>query len=520
MSTNNGCNHSVSKFPPICCVHNGESRPLLGHHNHDSHYQQPPQAPQEPMLPPYPAQEYRVDMTNEKAAGQHNGYLPMYSAAPVEGRRKCKNECRNKKKSRFCKKLFAILLLIWVYHNYVQPRFFPHTRDSVSVGDDDSSSNPDIIFGDGYHDVCKDHAVDWEGPSSFTTSAKNFKLKTGKGNLGSHVKIVKGDVSQPTLQLSGLVTPTGEEDVKKKDEFEIVVQGVHLEISESEDLFEAFLWFEDRWVDEDDNHSHGRYRACARFEIEIIVPESFTEYGSVTVEGGVIVIDASEELSDVSFELFKVKSAVGHFVSRGLILADQFRAWVNTGKVEVAAVQSGAVLQGPLDVEVKVSTGHVFFGVKTTPVSSKSLTSSSEHHVEIASSTGAVKVDVSPADGKSSKDASLVDLNLSTSSKTGSVQQTITLENDQALYLRTSVNTGSVKTQVSDNFLGHFSLATQLGSTHVSENPFSESEIVYEKQTARAKEGNKHLKNKGENKNGHGSIDLKSSLGSVNLEFF
>jgi len=407
-----------------------------------------------------------------------------------------------------------------VYHNYIQPRLFPYSHDGLSHGDNDSSSNTDIIFGDGYHDVCKDHAVDWEGPSTFSTSAKNFKLKTGKGNLASQVKIIKGDVSEPTLRLSGKVTPTGEEEIKKQNTFEVVVQGVHLEISESKEEFDALLWFEDRWVDEDDSHSHGRYKACARFEIEIVVPESFTEYGSITVDGGVIVIDASEQLSDVSFKLFKVRSAVGHFISRGLILADQFRASVDTGKMEVAAVQSGAVLQGPLDIEAKVTTGHLYFGVKTAPVSSSSFIASAEHHVEVATITGEVKVEVSPATGKSSKDASVVDLNLSTSSKTGSVQQTITLENDQLLYLRSSVSTGSLKTQVSDNFLGHFTLETHLGSTLVNENPFSESEVVYEKRTPRIKEGNKHLENKGDNKDSRGSIDVKTSLGSVSLAFF
>ncbi|KAG0049270.1 hypothetical protein BGZ83_005911 [Gryganskiella cystojenkinii] len=513
------CDHSSSRFAPVCCVHNGEGRPLLGYHNPQ---RQGNAIPEQQQLPAYNEHEYRLNMTDEKNGGQQpssNGYLPMYSASTPETSHPCGKKCQKefRIKGSFCKKLFWLLAFFWVYAHYIQPRYFSSSLNNTV----ESDINKDIILDSDMHrDQCKDHAVDWEGPSSFTTSAKNFKLRTGKGNVYSWVKIVKGPVSEPTLRLNGKVTPANEDAIKKQDHYEVVVQGVHLEITESKDEFDALIWFEDRWVNDDDSGDHDhRYKACAIFNLEIVLPEDFTEYGSITVDGGIIFIESFEDISDVSFELFKVKSAVGHFIANGLILADQFRGLVEVGKIKIEGVQPGKILRGPLDVEARVTTGNLVLNAYTTLV--KDSSASYEHKIEATASTGSITLDVQPAKHDDAADnESIVDLSIKAITSTGSIVQSIGLANkEQVLNLRSKSSTGSVKAKVSDHFLGHFVVQTQLGSARVYENrDGSASEIVYEKQTAHIQEGEKRLK-RDQDESSHGSIDLRSSLGSAALSF-
>ncbi|KAF9292851.1 hypothetical protein BGZ74_000134 [Mortierella antarctica] len=475
------CSNSGSAFEPVCCVHtpegNPEARPLLGHHSH-SRSQQPVNT---------------TSTYNEKG-------LPT----PVQdGDRACK-AAKKKKNQKLIKKLAGLLLLGYIFFSYILPAYHDnhnshHHRGRhhviVDSNDMDNASSGDTIY---HGDECKTYAVEWDGPSVFSTTSERLHLSFGKGNLVSKVTVQTAAVNEPTLKLTAYVSPEDEDndgqdlslllvpDKKYTSNGKSVTKierlGLHIEIIDDEDLFDTQVWIDDRTAHTPAGHA---YRACARLEVLVLLPESYTRYKELHINGVVTDIRVNG-LDKIKFGSVGFNAEVGSVVATDTLSADEFTAVVKTGR-------------------------HAAVHAKTKPANAA-------HDVLVHSNTGSVQVTVSPSSSSSSSSSDKpADLNIHASSKVGSVRAVVSLESrHQVLRLDAGSNTGSVSAQVSDDFSGHLRVETKLGSTYVKEVSGSESKIEYQKQTGQVKEGVKRFQG-GESTEGH--VELRSSLGRVALEF-
>ncbi|KAG0367364.1 hypothetical protein BGX24_003269 [Mortierella sp. AD032] len=482
------CNHSDSgsQYPPVCCVHNTESQPLLGHHAHPQYQQQQ----QHPVPPP----EYCIDMNGGDSKGAY------YASAPAHHQH---NQCRK-------------FIYVPDHHNHGG-----RWNANDSKLDALASDSGNLSF-----DRCRDNAIAWDGPSTFTTEVKNFRLKIGQGNIASHVKISTGPVALPTLHILGEVSPyDDDEDDSKLNRKEIKPSaahdgkisidylGIHVAIIEEDNQFDAQVWYDNREVVDPRDKQH--YRACARLVLEIILPESFTQYGSISVDGPVVAIDAFG-LENVKFDRLHFGSSVGEISTHGRIQTDVLDAKSETGRIRADSV--GVATAGkPLDIQVTTSTGSVQVTAETTDVDAAE---ENPHKIHLDTNTGRIDLTVQPSTTtpSSSVDSKHGHLDISTIAKTGSIDSTITLASkDQILVLKSKTNTGSIRTHISDEFLGHFGLTTTWGSTRVEPAKGSESIFTYEKLNAREKIGTKTLQRGGDEFKG--SIEISTNTGSASLEF-
>lgn len=392
---------------------------------------------------------------------------------------------------------------------------FPHWN---AASGSTTANGLDLLSNDSNNlnfDHCRDNAIDWDGPSTFTTEVKNFRLKIGQGNIFSRVNISTGPVALPTLHILGEVSPY-EDDVKNNkpaashgEKINIDYLGLHLEIVELDNQFDAQVWYEKREVVDPRDKQH--YRACARLYFEVILPEAFTSYGSITIDGPVVVINA-QNLENVKFDRLHFGSTVGEISTRGHIQSDIFDAKSNTGRIRAEAVQV-ATAGKPLDIQVSSITGGVQLTAETTDVDASE---ENPHKIHVSTKTGRIELTVQPSTS-SIIDTKHGNLDISTTAVTGSIDTTIVLApQDQILTLTAKTNTGSIRNHISDAFLGHFSLSTKWGSTRVEPAKDSKSTITYEKLNAREKIGTKTL---GDAERVAGLIEVSTVTGSTNLEF-
>ncbi|KAF9135657.1 hypothetical protein BGW39_001537 [Mortierella sp. 14UC] len=500
------CNHcdSSSQYPPVCCVHNTESQPLLGHHAHSSQ-----QAP--------PPPEYCIDMNGGDSKGAY------YAPAPTHNHQcTCLHDNYSRSRKNKCARFLFFFVFFVLAYNFLNRMIFsdPHHHHE---GPWSANNELDALSNDSNnlnYDHCRDNAIDWDGPSTFTTEVKNFRLKIGQGNIFSRVNISTGPVALPTLHIIGEVSPYDNGSLNRKeikpsaahdDKIDIDYLGLHMEIVELDNQFDAQVWYDKREVvDPRDNQ---RYRACARLIFEIILPESFTQYGSISVDGPVVAINA-HGLENVKFDRLHFGSSVGAISTRGRIQTDVFDANSNTGRVSTEAVQV-ATAGKPLDIQITTTTGSVQVTAETTDVDAAE---ENPHKVHVTTNTGRIELTVQPSTSSFSIDAKHGNLDIQTHAKTGSIDATVLLASqDQILTLSSKTNTGSIRTHISDEFLGHFDISTKWGSTRVQPAKDSKSTIAYEKSNAREKVGTKVLDDQeGEVK---GLIEISTSTGSTSLEF-
>ncbi|KAF8982373.1 hypothetical protein BGZ46_001415 [Entomortierella lignicola] len=481
----NSCNNhnSTSTYPPFCCVHNGsENQPLLGHHTHQG--------------------DYRVDLSNEKSTAASAPYSETCSSSSWKSRR-----------SKFWARFLGFVFLGYVCYSIFHPDRHGHGHShDVGYGMDNDSqqSNDSTII----TTLCGKDTIEWDGPSIFQTNAENFNLRFGKGNINSQVEVYRGPVTQPTLRLSGRISPLEIKSAVKNTNgvstIEIEHLGLHIIIQETSDLFDVFIWYETRSVE-----GRGwKYSTCANLDLSIILPESYTSYNSISIDGGVASVHAYD-LDTISFKKLDFATNVGKVIADRDIFVDEFVTKIKTGKAEIESIQVSKESEKPLNVKVASSTGHIVLGVKTTPVNENE---EKHHSIDVSTNTGSIKVDVISGfpDGSSKKPGHV---DISTVSRTGSVNTNVELAPvDQRLYLNSSTNTGSVRASVSDSFLGHFKLETRTGAAVVSEAPNSESYISYEKQTRQIKAGVKALRG-GDDREYQSQIDLQTKTGRASIEF-
>ncbi|KAF9934270.1 hypothetical protein FBU30_002688 [Linnemannia zychae] len=428
-------------------------------------------------------------------------------------------------KQRRCTLLSIILITLFMYF-VVIPRFiFPRGPWFTSNNNDKSASsnslnsltNESNSFS---FDRCRDNAIEWDGPSSFTTEAKNFRLKIDKGNIYSRVNITTGPVTSPTLRITGEVTPLEQDSKVTKptalssahdEKIDIDYLGLHIVIVEEANQFDAQVWYDDRQATDPRDGEH--YRACARMFFEVILPESYAQYESITIDGPVVVIHA-QNLENVKFDRLHFSSSVGSISTHGRIQADIYDAKSNTGHINADNVQV-ATAGKPLDIHATSVTGSVQLTAESTAVATNE---EIFHKIHATTNTGQVEVTVRPAGSTiHSADSKPGDLDILTRAITGSVGTTVILASkDQTLSFKSSTITGSIRSYISDEFLGKFDVSTKWGSAHVQPVKDSKSTITYQKTNAREKVGTKTLDG---SEGTQGSIELKTSTGGSTLVF-
>jgi hypothetical protein len=413
--------------------------------------------------------------------------------------------------------LFSLFCSFFHKHKY-------HHSDGIHDSNSISNDPPKMI-----HDnsICMHRAVEWDGPNTFVTDAEHFRLKLG-AFFGSKLKIYSSNsVQQPTFFLHGRLSPmTGEgQEVERSVQGNVTRishLGLHIETVDINNVLEVTIWFEDRWVED----TPFRYRSCAELNLDLVLPESFTSYGSITLRGQVASVQLYD-LGNVAFESLDLETVVGEVVSHGDLRADLLNVKVETGKSELESVR---VAHGdgddddsqPLNVNVETTSGHIKLALVANFVNEDE---ARPHQVTATSVTGVSSVEIRSPTNEGKQPISLPegkkpgDLEVQTTAKTGSVRTVIHLYNeDQVLNLISKTHTGSVSALISDEFLGRFSAQTSLGSTHVQPARGSDSVIKFIRQTMNVKMGEKTKRNGGD-PDPKGRIELQSDLGRVNLEF-
>ncbi|KAF8941399.1 hypothetical protein BGZ58_009482 [Dissophora ornata] len=412
----------------------------------------------------------------------------------------CMMKSKNTRRRKLLGRLCALMFLGWIYYAFIHKDNYKHHHGNHT--DVDSHTTPRNINspqGSIGYNHCEVDAIDWDGPSIFTTDASNFNLKFGKGSFGSYVQVHQGAVSQPTLRIEGMISPMESVLVKNEQDggrtISIWHLGLHIEIREDPELFDVLVWFEDRTVVADDGYG---YRACATLDIAIIL----------LIDGAVTKINMYN-LDKIRFRKLDLETAVGNVIGNDLVLVDEFLVRVKTGKV--------ATQNRPLDVSVTTDTGRAYVGVKTTPLNKDE---EGKHRVSVTALTGSAKVDISPLSLEVPSDKKSGDLEVTTYVNTGAVSNTIQLTDaSQKLYLTARSSTGAVDVSVSDAFLGGFRLQTKTGSAKVQPTTSSDSEISYMTQTDKVIVGFKKPVSDEDDSADQPQIDLRTSTGRVSLKF-
>ncbi|KAF9429803.1 hypothetical protein BGZ94_009419 [Podila epigama] len=489
------CSCPPSAYEPVCCVYtpnnNPEARPLLGHHQH--HH------------------DNTGNKYNQNSFYQ-NEKLGQSIPLPVQdGHHACQHQKSNRIKMF---KRAGILLLAWFFFAYVAPMSFFHSHFQHSHGSGDLTYSTDI---------CKANEITWDGPSTFQTSANAFRLHIGKGNMYSTVSVQTSDeVKMPTLKIVAKVSPDSDDKgtihhTKYEPAFasEVKIDYLHLniEIKENDSVFDAKIWYEDHKTLDPSGHE---YRACARLEATILFPTSFTHYGELTIDGSVVDIHTTSSLDNLRFDQVGFDVSVGKVFGSGTLRVDHFDTKVNTGSVKFASIEV-AHPGNALDIKSAISTGHSTISVVADPYTKDS----APHSVDISAQTGGIDFRLEPSRAKNNNNNNEkpADLNIVTKTKTGAIEDIIRLASrDQLLHLTATSYTGHVNAKLTDEFVGHFHLATSIGHTVIaSSSPNSEGSIQYEKQTTAIKEGTRTF--------GHpdqevkGLVDLTTKTGPVSLSF-
>ncbi|KAI8603696.1 hypothetical protein EDD21DRAFT_368336 [Dissophora ornata] len=431
----------------------------------------------------------------------------------------------NSRKRVFIRRTFAAMLLAWLYYSV-----FGNHRPGIKSNEGHG--------GDRHGDQChKDDLIPWNGPSQFETTATNIDFRFGKGNMFTSVKILSNnDIEYPTIVVHANVSKTHGED--RGEEFqndELVVldantkevhhHGLHIHVREDDSGFEIGFWA-DEYIYHGHNHSdhpshypHHRRKFCVTLEAQIFLPESFTKFGRLSIEGKVMDLSA-RDVANIAFEKLEVTSTVGEIVFQDNVIASHFSAMVTSGAVTVHSITAPA--GSPLKARVWTTVGAIAVNVVLPQISVGA--EDQKHEVSIATTTGAVQLDVKPANTDGSIENTVPgEAHIDTNSEVGQIRSLVELADGQVLFLDSRSTTGHIEATIGDKFLGTLQLQTDMGSTSVIEANYSASEIEFQKNTSRQKIGRKHLK---KDQNGdddadenEGEIVLRSGFGRAELIF-
>ncbi|KAI9235922.1 MAG: hypothetical protein BYD32DRAFT_419915 [Podila humilis] len=453
---------------------------------------------------------YTIQMHDEKQES---------SPAPVQVKFTSKV---SKKKKTIAKKIALVLLLIlgYLFYEFILPIYYNspyyppwgHHDRGVIIGDT-CSHDTGLLRSD----LCRANGVKWDGPSTFSTASERFLLTFGRGNIKAKVYIqTSAQVQEPTLKMAGYVSPVDNNDddvdvvpaltsnTNDETTTEIEHQGVTLQITKDTYAFDVQIKYQDRELVTPDGE---KYCACAHLTVHVLLPESYTEYTQLFIRGATADIEILD-VENIGFKELWFDIGTGSVISTSALVVDALAVDVKTGNVEIRSIESATEGEA-LGVIAEVVTGNVVLGANTKPATSV-------HNVHAGSTTGDVKVTVTPS-SLSSSWSKPADLSIRATTSVGDARALVELESrQQTLRLDISSSTGSASALISDDFTGELFVESKLGSAEVYEAEESESKIRYEKQTALVKEGVKSFAGQ---KPQEGRVDLQSSNGLVVLEF-
>ncbi|KAF9288018.1 hypothetical protein BGZ68_000915 [Mortierella alpina] len=360
---------------------------------------------------------------------------------------------------------------------------------------------------------CRDHLAPWEGPSHFSTNARNIGIKFGKGNLFTSVGVITSDsIETPSMVIIANVSkphdPEQSDDVSKSavagdiHTNEHKHHGMHMRVHEEGDSFDILIW-----ADEDKHHHHHHHdrrgkehhRFCANVEVFITLPASLTKFGRLTIEGAVMDVH-TRALETVAFEQLKIESAVGTIdIQDQGVQARDFVVKSAAGPINISSITApaGAMLR----VNVSNSVGPVSMNAIVPQLFEREQKDGAgdlpQHEVELTSAAGALDLSIRASSKSRSvfatRSASSV-VRVKTRSEVGQTRASIDLEDEQLLVLESGSVLGAIDVEVTDNFRGDLELRTTMGSVRVVEAKESSSVIEYEKNTRDHKIGKKFLR--------------------------
>lgn len=155
----------------------------------------------------------------------------------------------------------------------------------------------------------------WNGPS-FSSDARGFQMTFGQGKMKCKVTVQPSNVQQPILRIAGYVGPVDGKVVPvlgSKTSIETTsgfgFRSVTFQINEEEDTYHVQIKYQDRELVIPKGE---RYRACALFEVQVLLPKSYPQYGELIIKGSTAEIDVLDWENNVFNKLsFKVGRCSG-----------------------------------------------------------------------------------------------------------------------------------------------------------------------------------------------------------------
>ncbi|KAF9574937.1 hypothetical protein EC968_004938 [Mortierella alpina] len=358
---------------------------------------------------------------------------------------------------------------------------------------------------------CRDHLIPWEGPSNFYTNASNIGFKFGKGNLVTSVGVTTSAIETPSIVIIANVSkPDVPEQIDGLSKSGLILDvhtkeyehhGMHIRVHEEGDNFDLLIWANEDKHHHRHHHDHRRkehHSFCANVEVLIILPESLTKFGRLTIEGAIMDVH-TRALETVEFEQLKIESAVGNIdIEDQGVQARDFIVKSAASPINISSITApaGAVLKA----NVSNAVGPITMNAIVPQLFENERKDGAylpQHEVELTSASGTLTLDIrTSSDYRSvfARRSTASKLHVKTRSEMGRTRLSINLEDEQDLMLDSGSVLGAIDVEVSDNFLGDLGLRTMMGSISVVEAKGSASIIEYNKNTRNEKFGRKYLR--------------------------
>lgn len=175
---------------------------------------------------------------------------------PIVGRAKARRF------RKFFRIFLGILLVTWLFGGFECDE---KENEGWSMFDNDTQTSPSLLdhsdmkalatYDELSNGDCGD-LVPWKKSVFVEAETRHLNIGFGKGNMASNLVIRTGDVDSPILFLRANVTQTrrrrddGDDD--GDDDGEIEQEGIHVDLSETEDTLDIQIWA-DKYVQDDDN---------------------------------------------------------------------------------------------------------------------------------------------------------------------------------------------------------------------------------------------------------------------------